>query len=277
MFSSVDFFTKKLILELFLKQNPEFLNNSNQVLENILHQCLIFNDWALINNKELLITKLNNIADLYMNHNKPISKIFNIKTFYNLDFYVDEHVLCPRPETEMLIDLVLNRIFSNNFNPKTVLDLGTGSGALAIVLQKYLPEAQITAIDICTQAINIAKKNAKMNLETESISFICNDWLNGIENPYDLLISNPPYLIKQEIYQMKELQYDPYLALYGGKSGFDRYKDIAEKKSLFKWIILEINPKHTAELQKLFDQCEIFQDLHGNNRVLIWKNTMNNK
>lgn len=207
--------------------------------------------------------------------NVPVDKIFGHAYFYGLEFKVDENVLSPRPESELLVEKAIQYIKENNY--KTALDLCTGSGCLAIAT-KLNTEIDMTASDISTKALNIAKENAK-NLNAE-IKFICSNMFEKIEESFDIIISNPPYIDSDE---MKELELevinnDPHIALDGGEMGLKFYNIIHDhlRKHLNDngMIIMEIGEDQKDLIVSLFNDfnlVESLSDLSGNDRVLIFK------
>jgi len=143
---------------------------------------------------------------------EPIAYIVGHKEFYGLDFIVDKNVLIPRPDTEIIIDEVLKSF--DSLRSLRILDMGTGSGCIAITLKKHLTESNIIGSDISKKAINIANKNAKKH--STKISFFVSDLFKNIPNKYhnklDIIIFNPPYLTKNES-KKESLKYEPQIAL----------------------------------------------------------------
>ena len=133
-----------------------------------------------------------------VNH-ETVQYITGIVGFYGLEFQVNKSVLIPRPETEILVETIIE---NTNENEETnILDIGTGSGNIAITLAKHLPNSKITAIDKSKDALKIAVKNSELNNVKEQINFIENDILNNqnlFDNVFDLVVSNPPYISKKE-------------------------------------------------------------------------------
>lgn len=175
--------------------------------------------------------------------------------FYGRKFLVNRDVLIPRPETEMMIDAVLNLVGKPylpgvktgkariNVNGLQILDVGTGSGCIAITLKLELPEAMVTASDISDGAISIAKKNAK-NLGAE-VKFIKSNLMDDIEFAPDIVVANLPYVNKNwDWLDKKSLSYEPSLALYADKNGLELIykliKQAAERK--IRYLILEADP-----------------------------------
>lgn len=205
----------------------------------------------------------------------PVDKIFQKSYFYGLEFKVDENVLSPRPESELIIDTALKYIKQNNY--KTALDLCTGSGCLALALYKNC-EIEITATDVSQKALTIAKQNAK-NLDAE-IKFIRSNMFEKIEGTFDIIISNPPYIDSDEIQDLDDevINHDPHIALDGGEMGLKFYNIIHDnlRKHLNDngIIVMEIGEDQKDLIIGLFndfDLVESLTDLSGNDRVLVFK------
>ena len=249
------------------------------------------NKFELIINHEQEITKEQEIEfELGLEkikNNIPIQYITNHQEFMKLDFYVDENVLIPQPDTEILVEEVIkyaNKISQENSNssPLKILDLCTGSGAIAISLGKYIDNCEITASDIRHKAIQIAKLNAEKNLIRNKIKFIESDMFENIQDTdFDIIVSNPPYIETNIIPTLSpEVQKEPHLALNGGFDGLDFYKQIINNSEKY----LNTNGKVFLEIgynQKnvLFDLIhskkansvpECIKDLSGNDRVIIY-------
>lgn len=221
----------------------------------------------------------NIVSDLKIH--KPIQYILQETFFYNLPFYVDENVLIPRPETEELVDLVLsnNPTIQQSKNPK-IVDIGTGSGCIAIALAATIPNATVFAIDVSEKALEVAQKNA--NLNEVNVTFLQKNILetNDLEHAFDIIVSNPPYvrnLEKAEI-NANVLEYEPHLALFvEDNDALLFYRKIADlaKKNLKPngQLYFEINQylgKETVELlQELgFQNIELKKDIYGNDRMI---------
>lgn len=153
---------------------------------------------------------------------EPISYIIGSHVFYGLTINVDRNVLIPRHETEELVELVI-RDFKSRKDLK-ILDLCTGSGAIACALKHKLPDMFVSASDVSEAALNIAKQNARaLNLE---IAFFQSDLLSDISGKFDVVISNPPYIAKKDINMLHEqvVNYEPHIALFGGEDGLEFYR-----------------------------------------------------
>ena len=211
----------------------------------------------------------------------PVQHITNRQEFMKLVFYVDENVLIPRPDTEILVEEVIK--IAKKINAKKILDLCTGSGAIAVSLAKYIEKSIITATDISPKALNVAKLNAKNNEVEDRITFIESDLFKNLKKEkYDMIVSNPPY-IKREILKKlnKDVQKEPKLALDGGYDGLDFYRKIineADEYLKFKgYLCLEIGYDQKEDVENLLKEQEKYidiyckKDLCDKNRVVIAK------
>lgn len=209
----------------------------------------------------------------------PLEHITHQKEFMKLNFFVDEHVLIPRQDTETLVEEIIK--ISQKTNAKNILDLCTGSGAIAISLAKYIPESRITAIDISNEALKIAKKNAKVNNVESQITFINSDMFNNLgNNKFDLIVSNPPY-IKRDVIQYldREVKKEPYIALDGGIDGLDFYRKIIKESYKYLkyngYLCLEIGFDQKIDVIELIENEDKFEntyfkkDLYDNDRVIV--------
>ena len=203
---------------------------------------------------------------------EPIAYIIRQKEFFSLPFYVDKNVLIPRPDTETLVEKVLNFIARQETrslskltkNPSlrtraalTIIDIGTGSGCIAIALKKYLPQCKIIATDIAKKALKIAKKNAKIN--KMKIEFICSDLFDQVPKKYlgkiDIIVANLPYLPKN-VAKKKNLRYEPNIALQD-KKYLPKFLAQAEKYlSPQGKIFLEANKRQVNIIKKSGLNCE---------------------
>ena len=210
---------------------------------------------------------------------KPIQYILGETEFFSNRFFVDENVLIPRPETEELVDWVL-QTYPDKTHLLQILDVGTGSGCIAISLAKALPEAQVTAIDVSPKAIAVAQRNAERN--GIKVQFLQRDILQTETLPekYDIIISNPPYVRELEKNEMHSnvLNYEPYLALFVPDDRpllfYEQIAILAQQYLKPKGrLFFEINQYLAAEMQvmlaqKNFTEITLRQDLSGNNRML---------
>lgn len=212
----------------------------------------------------------------------PLQHITHRQEFMKMDFFVDENVLIPRPDTEILVEEVIK--IAQKYNSPRILDLCTGSGAIAISLKKFVPNADITAVDISEKALEIAQKNAE-KLEAK-INFVKSDLFDKLDNKkFDIIVSNPPYIRKDEIKKLsEEVQKEPKIALDGGEDGLDFYRIIAKDgEDLLNedgYIFLEIGYKQKSDVIKIFEKEKYKdivykKDLSGNDRVVEVYNKIN--
>lgn len=209
----------------------------------------------------------------------PLEHITHQREFMKLNFYINENVLIPRQDTEILVEEVIN-IAKRIKNPK-ILDLCTGSGAIAVSLAKYLTESEITATDISNKALEIAKKNAKINEVENRITFISSDLFTNIpEEKYDIIVSNPPYIKRNVIETLDEqVRKEPYMALDGGLDGLDFYRRIIknsyENLKYHGFLCLEIGFDQKIDVIELIENEEKFEntyskkDLFDNDRIIV--------
>ena len=210
----------------------------------------------------------------YLN-NVPLDYILKNSNFYGYNFHVDENVLIPRPETELILDYVIDM----GINNKTIIDAGTGSGCIGAVLSKVLTDSNIYAIDNNIKAIDIAQYNFN-KLDCKNIQTVLSDWLSSFEaNSIDIIVSNPPY-IKADDPHLDELHYEPKGALIGGKNGlihFDRiFFDAKRCLRPDGYLIFEHGfdqQEQIISLSKkyLFNLVTPINDLQGHDRGLVFK------
>jgi release factor glutamine methyltransferase len=212
---------------------------------------------------------------------EPISQIFGHQEFWSIDFVVNENVLSPRPETELLIETALNCIASSSSPSPKILDLGAGSGAIAVTMAKEISECKVSAIDIDPKALNIAKENSERHGVINRIEFICadlrtSDW----SGCFSLILSNPPYIKSEDIEKiMPEVRkYEPRKALDGGVTGLDFYRSIipmaVNRLKENGFLILEIGHDQAYEVTALlnnfscYQNIKVIQDYSGYDRVV---------
>ncbi|TPV32279.1 peptide chain release factor N(5)-glutamine methyltransferase [Paucihalobacter ruber] len=218
-----------------------------------------------------------------LQQHEPVQYITGVAHFYGLIFKVNQHTLIPRPETEELVDWAIKLMDKPKTNLK-ILDIGTGSGCIAVSLAKYLKQSKVYAIDISDQALNVARENAK--LSQVDVEFVKADVFNLdfnaelFQNQFDLIISNPPYVRELEKVEMKPnvLNFEPSLALFVPDSDALRFYEAIVKLSLQNLksgglLIMEINQYLSKEMLHLieiynFELIEFKKDLFGNFRMI---------
>ena len=207
---------------------------------------------------------------------EPISKILGRREFWGRSFSINENVLDPRPDTETLIDFVIEKPVTS------VLELGTGSGAIAVTLACEWKHAHLTAVDISEDAISMAKINAeKFNVQNK-IHFLKSDWFETVRGSFDLIISNPPYigLVEQDEIAAEVIKYDPEIALFAGRDGLEAYKKIIPNLAKFLkpdgLVVLETGASQSNQVKNMmnavgFIDAKIVKDLSGKDRLVAAK------
>lgn len=250
----------RMLLQATLKKSREYLMiYDNKEVENIDR------DRYIKNVKRLIL-------------GEPLQYITGIQEFMKLNFLVTKDVLIPRPDTEILVEEVIRK--AENIPNPVILDLCTGSGAIAVSLAKYIKNVHICAVDISSKALEIAKKNAELNGVKNNIEFIESNLFDKIkERKFDIIVSNPPYIETETIKTLsKDVQSEPKIALDGGKDGLDFYRKIADSGSKYLnrqgYICLEIGynqriaVRQILENKKRYVNINCIKDLCGNDRVI---------
>jgi release factor glutamine methyltransferase len=212
---------------------------------------------------------------------EPVARIFGHKEFWSLSLQIGPAVLVPRPETETVVEAALDAV-ARGAGPMAqlrILDIGTGSGALLLALLSELPNAVGTATDISAAALDIARGNAERSGLAGRCTFTACDIAAGVPGPFDLIVSNPPYVVHGEIASLppEVRDYDPALALDGGADGLDGYRAIAaQARGLLApcgKLIVELGAGQEAAVRALFTKAglaaaAVLNDLAGIPRVL---------
>ena len=230
------------------------------------------------NKNQINIKKFNSLLKRRI-LNEPISKIINKKSFWKDNFYVNKFVLDPRPETEGIIEEAI-KLCKNNKTHFKILDIGTGSGAIAISLAREFENAEIVAIDISEDAIKVANKNIKDRNLDKRINLKKTTFEN-IQGDFDLIVSNPPYLSQKEIKNLSNeiKKFEPKIALFGGKDGLDFYREFSKKidKNLKNGahLILEIGASQFCDCMEIFRDSGLkfikkSQDLQKKDRIMVF-------
>ncbi len=234
-----------------------------------------------LDKKELIkLNKWNKLTMSLLEKDYPVQYIIGYVDFYGLKINVNEFTLIPRYETEYLIELTLKEIKKMNLaNPK-ILDLCTGSGAIGLTLKSLLPSSEVTLSDISKDALMVANKNKnELNLD---VNIIESDLFKNIPGKFDVIISNPPYVMTNEPLP-KDVLYEPHLALYSGPKGIDHieeiFKNIKSHLNNKYLIALEINEKSEPDITNLIKtyfekniNYKFMKDLAGKTRYLFITN-----
>ena len=248
----------KSLLEYVLSKPKEYL--------------IINSELKLDSEKEIIFNK--HIEELL--NGKPLQYITNTQEFFGMQFYVDENVLIPQPDTEILVEEVIE--IAKKENEKRILDLCTGSGCIAISLSENLDNANVTATDISETALEIANKNDRKR----KITFKQSDMFENLcDEKFDIIVSNPPYIKTKVIESLeKDVQQEPKLALDGGEDGLKFYRAITENAYKYLnndgYLCLEIGENQKEEVMELlksnnYQDIYCKKDLAGNDRVIIAK------
>lgn len=210
-----------------------------------------------------------------LNNGEPVQYIVGNVSFYGNIIDVDKRVLIPRFETEELVENTVKYI--KKYNYKSIVDIGTGSGCIAITLKKFFPEILVDAVDISKDALEVAKKNADKN--NVNINFYEGNLLEPLSKKYDVIISNPPYIAYDEEIMDIVKNNEPHIALYASNNGLYYYEEIL--KNVYKYInnngliAFEIGYNQGEEIKKLASKYlnkhdfEIKKDMTGKDRMVF--------
>lgn len=234
-----------------------------------------------LDKKELIkLNKWNKLTMSLVEKDYPVQYIIGYVDFYGLKINVNEFTLIPRYETEYLIELTLKEIKKMNLDNPKILDLCTGSGAIGLTLKSLLPSSEVTLSDISKDALMVANKNKnELNLD---VNIIESDLFKNIQGKFDVIISNPPYVMTNETLP-KDVLYEPHLALYSGPKGIDHieeiFKNIKSHLNNKYLIALEINEKSEPDITNLIKtyfekniNYKFMKDLAGKTRYLFITN-----
>lgn len=272
---------KTQLSELYTESESAFLCSvfvEKMVGFDSFHQRRFSNQELLIQDEQDLLQVISELKT-----NKPYQHILGETEFYGMKFFVNKHVLIPRPETEELLELAIHKIQNSELALQSlkILDIGTGSGIIPLVLKKHFPEAEVTSIDFSEKALETAKKNA--DFHQLDINFIHADYLNfDLKQDFDVIISNPPYIGIEEEYEIADSvkEFEPTMALFSPTTdALIFYRKIAEDADKYLnengLLFLEINQKlgpETLELYtKNFSEAQLIKDLSENDRFIFGK------
>lgn len=250
-----------------------------QYILNMDKKYIIINSDKMLskNQEDQLIKNLNKLEN-----GIPLQYITSKAYFMGLEFYVNENVLIPQPDTEILVEEALKVIRKSDKDLK-ILDLCTGTGCIAISIAKYEKNVQIYGTDISREALKVAEINYKnllksgINTNENEIIFFQSDMFNNIKERFDVIVCNPPYIKVGEIKSLsQEVQNEPKIALDGGADGLKYYRIIRNNIQRFLnkngTLLMEIGYNQREAVQGLFENSSCIKDLSGNDRVVIWRN-----
>ena len=228
--------------------------NNNDLIIALTYLLNTNKNLLFLNKEEALDEKVENelkIINDKINEGYPLQYAIGKWNFYGLDLLVDKRALIPRYETEILVDLIIN----DNSNNKKILDIGTGSGAISLALSKNLKDSKIIGVDISKNAIDLANEN-KIKLNINNVEFKESDIFSNIDEKFDIIVSNPPYINKEDFEKLdNKLYYEPQNALYGGEDGLYFYKKIIKNAKNF------LNKNGKIYLEIGYDQKDSISNL----------------
>ena len=196
---------------------------------------------------------------------EPLQHILGSCEFMGLKFITDKRALIPRPETEILVGLVIEKALSLSRFPLRILDIGTGSGNIAVSLAKNISNCLVTAVDISKEALDLARDNARLNQVEGKIRFIESDLFSylssylALENLFDIIVSNPPYIVMDDQHLSQgDVRFEPISALVSGKDGLDDIRHIISQASAYLnpggWLLLEHGYDQAPSVRELLEK-----------------------
>ncbi|HYA13606.1 MAG TPA: peptide chain release factor N(5)-glutamine methyltransferase [Syntrophales bacterium] len=212
---------------------------------------------------------------------EPVAYIIGKKEFWSLPFEVNKHVLIPRPETEILVEEVLKVCSHEGERSPRILEIGTGSGAISVALAYELKNTNIVATDSSSEAVAVASKNAEINGVAKNISFLISDLFELVAGKFDIIVSNPPYISKEEYDQLPVgvRDFEPESALLAGVEGTEIHWEIIRVGASFLkaggWLLMEIGARQKNRVENmlkeshLYDNITLRSDYTGIDRVAI--------
>lgn len=236
--------------------------------------------YLLVHGDESLSKEEQNLYELFLQKREqgmPVAYITGVKEFMGMEFRVNEHTLIPRPDTEIAVTEALEAIRSYGY--KMVLDLCCGSGAIGLSLAASFEFTNVTLSDINKEALDVASENAVRLGLKERVRIVYSDLFSSIEDTFDLIVSNPPYISGEDMKKLEKTvrDYEPHLALYGGDSGLDFYRSITQQAPRYLrengMLIFEIGYDQSSEVEKMmkeygFKNVHTVKDFSGLSRVV---------
>ncbi|RTK96947.1 MAG: peptide chain release factor N(5)-glutamine methyltransferase [Neisseriaceae bacterium] len=232
------------------------------------HAQLIINDDYSLSNDQL--TKYNLLMQRVLN-GEPLAYILGTKEFYSRKFQVNSHTLIPRPETELLVDEVISKAKKN----AKILDLGTGSGCIAITCKLERPGLNVTAVDNYAETLLVAKSNA--NSLNADVNFVQSNWFEEVNQTFDIIVSNPPYIEVNDEH-LDKLQFEPKHALTDFSDGLSAIKQIIYESCKYLnnngWLMFEHGYNQAENIRQMFYNCdftniETIQDYANLDRITL--------
>ncbi|MGB8817837.1 MAG: peptide chain release factor N(5)-glutamine methyltransferase [Rhizobiaceae bacterium] len=267
---------------------------NRKLSEDSATEVRVLAEWAFGLSRLELVTRENEAADAKALDNfeaallrriegEPVHRIIGARTFRGLNLALSKDTLEPRPDTETLVELVLDQLAASGMQgrPLSILDLGTGTGAIGLSLLAALPNSSAVLTDISSGALETASANASAHGLAERVRFVCSDWFDGVEGQFDLIVSNPPYIATSIVPTLDRdvREHDPHLALDGGMDGLDPYRTLSAQASAFLHphglVAVEIGYDQAAQVIAIFEAAgfrlaELRRDLGGRDRALAF-------
>ncbi len=269
-----------------LKSAVALLNNKEAALEAQLllqHVLQVNRAWLITHDNDSLTTNQQVVFQALLERRlsgEPLAYILGKRQFYGLDLIVTPDTLIPRPDTETLVEAALEKILVNK--SCNILDLGTGTGAIALAISHIRPHSNVVAVDFSKSALKIAQQNAE-NLSITNVSFTHSNWFSALKDQkFDVIVSNPPYIETNDPH-LAALNFEPISALTSGADGLDDIRRIAQSAMIYLkpqgWLMLEHGYNQAEKVQDLLAEngltdIKTIQDLGGNDRVTIGKNPL---
>jgi len=258
--------------------SESFQNDSRVILSLVLDKS---QSWLLAHPEENLSPEQNSQFDKYLSeleNGTPLPYLIGEWDFFRLKFKVTPDTIIPRPETELLVETALNWLKSHQ-DKNNLIEIGTGTGCIPISIAVNDTKVQITAVDISHAALKIAKENAHSHNVQNRISFLISDLFDKVENKYNLICSNPPYVSAQTLHDLGIFEKEPTIALDGGEDGLRIIEKILSSASAYLLpyglILIEIESSQGEDVQKLASQhfpsadIHVKKDLAGHDRLLV--------
>ncbi len=275
------------ILQICKKVSPQ----KNTHICTLLSKILNLKSIEILTNPNKKISEKNKKALLkkffFFINGKPLSKILGSREFFSRDFLINAHTLDPRPESEILIDVVKDLVKNTNLKRMKILELGVGSGCLLITLFLELKKMNVTGkffgVDININALKVAMKNqSRFNISSRSLNFIQSNWFTEIGGKFDIIVSNPPYISTNEFNDLDKTvkNYDPRSALDGGSEGLECFRQISKRVFYHLknngFFIVEIGSKQKELVKEIFEEEKLFflkclRDLSNKERCIVFQ------
>ena len=258
------------IKDILAKNNPDLIIALSYLIDK--SKSFIYLNLDFILNEETSYDL--KIIEQKLAKGEPLQYAIGHWDFFGLDLLVDKRALIPRFETEILVEYILD----SPINKKSILDIGTGTGAISLALANNLDESKVIGVDISDEALSLADENKK-RLALDNVNFLKSDLFTNVNEKFDLVVSNPPYISEEDYKNLdKKLFYEPKTSLVGGIDGLDFYKDIIKEASNYLnddgHLIFEIGYDQKAAINDLliksdFKNIDNIKDYNGFDRIVV--------